>query len=441
MHRVVIVGGGFAGLKAVRRLRRVPVQVTLIDRRNHHLFQPLLYQVATGALSPANIASPLRNILRHQQNVIVLLGEVVDIDAEAHVLRLRDGDQIEYDTLLVAAGSAYNYFGHDEWAHVAPGLKSIEDATLIRRRILNAFEEAEKADDLDKIHHLRNFVVVGGGPTGVELSGAIAELARDTLRHEFRKIHPPDARVFLIEAGDRILSAYPPELSKNAEQSLQQLGVTVRTNTQVVQVDCDAVLLRGESNERLPTHSVFWAAGVTASPLARKLAKATGAAVDRMGRIQVAPDFTVPGHRAIFVVGDMAHYAHQDGKPLPALAPVAMQEAAYVAKVIESRVFNRPPPHQFRYIDRGTMATIGRGHAVADIKGGKFTGTFAWLVWLFVHLMQIVQFQNRLLVFIQWAWHYLTLNRGARLITGQDEPCLPLASESSLATTAQHRPR
>lgn len=441
MHRVVIVGGGFAGLRAARRLRRSPVQVTLLDRRNHHLFQPLLYQVATGALSPANIASPLRNILRRQQNVLVLLGEVVDIDVDAHLVRLGDGNQIDYDSLIVAAGSSHSYFGHEEWSRIAPGLKSIEDATLIRRRILNAFEEAEKADDPDVIHRLLNFVVVGGGPTGVELAGAIAGIARDTLRTEFRKIHPPDARVFLVEAGERILPTYPLQLSSNAERSLQQIGVTVRKKTMVVQVDCDAVILKGEANERLPTHAVFWAAGVQASPLARKLAEATGATIDRMGRIQVEADFTVPGHRDIFVVGDMAHYAHLDGQPLPALAPVAMQEAEYVAKVIESRLFNRPPPRQFRYVDYGTMATIGRGHAVVDMKGWRFTGTFAWFVWLFVHLLQIVQFENRLLILTQWAWHYFTLNRGARLITGEDEACTPLASELPLAATLQHRPR
>ncbi|HEX2476242.1 MAG TPA: NAD(P)/FAD-dependent oxidoreductase [Lacipirellulaceae bacterium] len=417
-HRVVIVGGGFAGLNAARALRRAPVQVTLIDRRNFHLFQPLLYQVATGALSPANIAAPLRWILERQSNCGVLLGEVRDFDIAARYVLL-DNSRLPYDTLIVVAGGRHSYFGHPEWEPYAPGLKTIEDATEIRRRIFTAFEMAEREAVVAQRRMLLTFVIVGGGPTGVEMAGAAAEIARHSLSHEFRHIDPSDAQILLIEAGDRVLGAYPPELSAKAQSALERLGVTVRTKNMVKSVTIDKVTVDwAGGREEIPTQTVIWAAGVQASPLAERLAAATGATLDRAGRLVVEPDLSLSGHPEIFVLGDMANYAHQDGKPLPGVAPVAIQQGRYVAKLIKSRLRNKKPP-TFHYRDRGTLATIGRSAAVADFGKLRFSGFFAWFLWLIIHLMNLVSFRNRLLVFIQWGWNYVTYDRAARLITGE----------------------
>jgi NADH dehydrogenase len=416
---VVIIGGGFGGLNAARSLRRAPVQITLIDRRNFHLFQPLLYQVATGGLSPANIAAPLRAIVARQKNCDVLLGEVKGFDVDNRTVQL-DGDQFTYDTLIVAAGATHSYFGHPEWEPFAPGLKTIEDATEIRRRMLLAFESAEREVEVEQRHKLLTFVVVGGGPTGVELAGTMAEIARHTLKHEFRHIDPADAQMLLVEAGDRILPAYPPDLSAKAQHSLERLGVVVRTNTMVTNVAADHVMVKfAGADERLATSTVVWAAGVEASPLGKALAEASGAKLDRAGRISVEPDLTLPGHPEIFVLGDMVSYT-QDGKPLPGVAPVAIQQGRFVARLITARLRNRPLP-TFRYRNLGNMATIGRSAAVADFGKLHFSGFIAWTMWLFVHLMNLVGFRNRLLVLVQWAWNYFTFDRSARLITGIKE--------------------
>jgi len=425
-HRVVIVGGGFAGLNAARSLRRAAVQIMLLDRRNFHLFQPLLYQVATGMLSPANIAAPLRWLVERQANCQVLLGEVKGFDV-ARKLALFNCSEIQYDTLIVAAGARHSYFGHPEWEAYAPGLKTVEDATEIRRRLLIAFEFAEREADVERRRALLTFVIVGGGPTGVEMAGALAEIARHSVRHEFRHINPSDAQILLVEAGERILAAYPPDLSAKAQQSLERLGVTVRTSTLVSAVEPDHVMLRwGGGEERLPTQNVVWAAGVEASPLARNLAEQTGAVLDRAGRIQVDPDLSLPGHPEIFALGDMANYPHQTGKPLPGVAPVAIQQGKYVARLVAARLRGRPLP-KFHYRDLGNLATIGRSAAVADFGRIHLSGWIAWIMWLFIHLMNLVSFRNRLLVFVQWGWNYFTYDRSARLITGpvpvDDENC------------------
>jgi NADH:ubiquinone reductase (H+-translocating) len=418
-HHVVLIGGGFGGLLAAQSLKRAPVQITLIDRRNFHLFQPLLYQVATGGLSPANIATPLRGILKRQRNVRVILDEVTDIDAAAHRVVLRRGE-LRYDTLVVATGAQHHYFGNPQWETVAPGLKTIEDATEIRKRILLAFEEAEREEDPEKTRSRLTFVVVGGGPTGVELAGALGEIANDTLRHEFRSIDPANARVLLLEGNDRILPSYPHDLSSQAVRSLERLGVTVQTNTVVTEVSVDWVKIRcGNEERKIPARTVLWAAGVAASPLGRKIAAGTGVTLDKVGRVVVEPDLTVKGHPEIFVIGDLANFPHQTGTPLPGVAPVAMQQGRYVARVITRRLRGEMMP-PFVYRDKGSLATIGRAAAVADFGRLHFSGYFAWLIWLFVHLMYIVEFENRLLVFVQWAWNYFTRNRAARLITGKD---------------------
>lgn len=422
-HHVVVIGGGFGGLYAVKSLKRAPVHITLLDRRNFHLFQPLLYQVATGALSPANIAAPLRAVLRRQQNTEVLLAEAVDIDVPNRRVLLSDG-VLDYDTLIVATGSRHHYFGHDEWEDDAPGLKTIEDATRIRRRILLAFEAAEREPDVQRRQALLTFIIVGGGPTGVELAGAIGELAHHALRGNFHYINPADARVLLLEGTDRILPTYPPELSAKATQALTRLGVSVRTKALVTEVQSEAVTVRRDGqSERIPAHTTLWAAGVEASPLGRILAKATGAALDRAGRITVQPDLTLPGHPEIFVIGDLAHCSDPTGRPLPGVAPVAMQQGRYVADLIQRRLRGETLP-PFQYKDRGSMATIGRAAAVVDLGWLRFSGFFAWLTWLFVHLMYLIQFGNRLLVLMQWAGNYVTRNRSARLITGENP--LPL---------------
>ncbi len=418
-HRVLIVGGGFGGLNAAQALAKAEVQVTLIDRRNFHLFQPLLYQVATGGLSPANIAVPLRAVLKRQKNTRVLLGEVVNFDLERRLAILKDGTE-PYDSLIVATGSQHHYFGHPEWEKFAPGLKSIEDATTIRRRILSAFEKAERCTDAEDCRALMTFLIVGGGPTGVELAGTIGEMAHSTLRGNFRSIDPAKAHIVLLEGAERILSMFPPKLSAKAVQALNRLGVAVRVNTKVTDVQADRVTIQsGQQTEMIRAHTVLWAAGVEASPLAKALAQASGAQLDRAGRIVVQPDLTLPGHPEVFVVGDMANYPYQGGKPLPGLAPVAMQQGSYVADLIQRRL-RGVPSVPFHYRDRGTMATIGRAAAVADLGWITFSGLLAWLTWLFIHLLYLVEFQNRILVLFQWAWNYFTRNRSARLITGAD---------------------
>ncbi|HTU01088.1 MAG TPA: NAD(P)/FAD-dependent oxidoreductase [Candidatus Sulfotelmatobacter sp.] len=418
-HRVVILGGGFGGLYATRRLRAAPVEVTLVDRHNYHLFQPLLYQVATGSLSPGEIAAPLRGILSRQRNSRVLLGEVQDIDPVAKRVFLAGGEACAYDSLIVAVGSQGNYFGHADWQRWAPDLKSVEEATEVRHKIFYAFEAAERFCAPPAACPWLTFAIVGAGPTGLELAGALAEIARDTLRHDFRAIRPEDARIVLLEGSPRVLPTYPADLSVKAERALRRLGVQVRTGVHVVEVDGDGVTLQAEGRtERLPAKTVLWAGGVRLVPFGRTLARRTGAETDRTGRLKVEPDLTLRPYPDIYVVGDLALAMGADGQPLPGLAPVAMQEGAYAAKAIRRRVEGEAPPPPFRYMDKGTMAVIGRGAAVADIFGFHVSGFPAWLLWLFVHLMYLVQFQSRVLVFIQWGFQYLTFSRGARLITG-----------------------
>jgi NADH:ubiquinone reductase (H+-translocating) len=395
---------------------RLPADVTVIDRRNFHVFQPLLYQVATGGLSPGDIASALRWILRRQRNTSVWLGDVVRVDPAAREVRLADGGALRYDTLVVATGVTHHYFGHDSWESSAPGLKTLEDATEIRSRVLRAFEAAERSPGTALADGWLTFVVVGAGPTGVELAGAIAELARDTMRRDFRGIDPGGARVILVEGTSRVLPHYPEFLSVRARRSLERLGVTVRTEVTVTDVDDGGVILRSDASiETVPARTVLWAAGVRASPLGAAIADATGAARDRAGRLIVRPDLTIPGHPEIFVIGDLAHFAHQTGEPLPGVAPVAIQQGRHVADTIRRRMRNEEPK-PFRYVNKGELATIGRAAAVANFGRLRFSGYPAWFLWLFVHLMYLVGFENRLLVFVQWAWNYVTRNRGARLI-------------------------
>lgn len=418
--RVVIIGGGFGGLYAARSLKRSPVRVTLIDRRNFHLFQPLLYQVATGALSPANIAAPLRSILKRQRNTQVLMADVVDIDVNRRRVVLPDSE-VEYDYLIIATGVRHNYFGRDEWEKFAPGLKTIEDATEIRSRVLSAFEAAEIETDQDKVRALLTFAVVGAGPTGVEMAGALAEVAKHTLKHDFRSINPANAEIILVEGADRVLPHYPEDLSAKAKAALERMGVTVKTGAMVTEIRPEEMRLRvGDSQETVFTRNIFWAAGVLASPLGRILAERTGAAVDKVGHVAVEPDMSLKGHPNVFVIGDLALFTHQDGQPLPGIAPVAMQQGRYVARLIEKRMTGESLP-PFRFRDYGKMATIGRAAAVADFGWLRLNGYVAWLTWLFIHLMYIVEFNNRLLVLTQWAWNYFTRNRSARLITNPGE--------------------
>ncbi|HEY8028580.1 MAG TPA: NAD(P)/FAD-dependent oxidoreductase [Gaiellaceae bacterium] len=415
-HRVVIVGGGFGGLQAALGLRHSDADVTLVDRRNFHLFQPLTYQVATGALSPGEIAYPLRAIFTRDRNVRVVLAEVADFDLDAHELRLRavDGapapETLPYDTVIVAGGSRYSYFGHDAWREHAAEVKSLESAIVVRSRLLAAFEAAEQEQDADRRDAWLTFVVVGAGPTGVEMAGQIGELARDTLRHDFRSIDPRSARILLVEAADRVLTTFPPSLSAKAQGSLEKLGVTVLTSRTVTGIDQDSVTV---DDERIAARTVVWAAGVTASSLASRLAELTGAELDRAGRVTVQPDLTLPGRPEVFALGDMVRIGDT---LLPGVAPVAMQQGRFAARVVRERLRGKTS-EPFRYRDKGNLATIGRAAAVADIKGLRLSGFLAWATWLVVHLFYLVGFQNRILVFIRWSVSFATHGRGARLIT------------------------
>lgn len=427
-HRVVIVGGGFGGLYAARELGRArEVDLTLLDRRNFHLFQPLLYQVATGALSPGEIAQPLRFILRGQKNTTVLLGEAVGLDPANNRVLMSDGGPIGYDTLIVATGAHFSYFGHDDWAKYAPGLKSIDDATEIRRRILIAFEAAEREADQQRREEWMTFVVVGGGPTGVELAGALGEIARETLRRDFRSINTATARIILVEALDRILPAYPEGRSRSAQRQLERLGVTVRTGTKVVHVDDRCVRVAvGKKEERIPTRTALWAAGVLVTSFARAVAEATGAETDKAGRVMVAPDLTIPGHPEVFVLGDAAVQPWKEGRPVPGVAQGAIQPGRYAGRTILRRLRGQPTP-PFSYSDKGDVAVIGRLSGVTNIGWlgpfGQTSGFVAWLLWLGIHIFYLIGFTNRIVVVVRWAWSFFTHGRGTRLITGQ--PLLP----------------
>lgn len=418
-HRVVIIGGGFGGLYAAKALSSPTVEVTLIDKRNFHLFQPLLYQVATGALSPADISSPLRGILSRRKNVRVLMDEVIDINADAQEVKTRR-ESIPYDSLIVATGVSHHYFGNEHWKTSAPGLKTVEDAIEMRRRIFMAFEAAEKETDPEKRKAWLTFVIVGGGPTGVELAGAIAELANNTLKHDFRSIDTTEAQIVLLEGLDRILPPYPPELSAKAEQDLTKLGVTVQTQTKVTQIDGHAVTIeRDNQTETFQAQTILWAAGVKASIMGKVIADRTGASLDRVGRVMVNSDLSVPNYPNVYVIGDLSHCADPEGKPYPGVAAVAMQEGEYVAKLIKAKLVAREMP-QFIYNDIGSMAVIGQNAAVASFFGGvRLSGFVAWLIWVVAHIYYLIEFDNKLTVMLHWAWSYLTRGRRARLITGE----------------------
>jgi NADH dehydrogenase len=420
--RVIILGGGFGGLYAAQALRRAPVDVVLIDRRNFHLFQPLLYQVATGSLSPGEISSPLRSILSRQKNTQVLLGEAVDIDPHFRRLTLKSGGVYDYDALLVSTGSKTSYYGNDTWRTCAPSLKTIEEATAIRHKILFAFEAAEREPDPEKRRAWLTFVIVGAGATGVELGGALGEIAKHTLKHDFRNIRPQEAQIFLLDGAPHVLPSYTEDLAHDAEKSLIHLGVRVHPNVRVTAIDLDGVTYQTQSGQsaRIVSKTVLWAGGVTVSSFGRTLAERTGAPTDKQGRIQVKPDLTVPNFPDIYVVGDLATIQGPKGKPLPGVAQVAMQGGAYAAKAIVARLDGPKELKPFHYFDKGDLAVIGRGSAVANIFGAHLSGWTAWLVWLFVHLMYLVQFQNRLIVFVQWGIQFVTFSRGARLITGEN---------------------
>ena len=423
-HRVVVVGGGFAGLNAARSLGIDPeVRLTLVDRRNFHLFQPLLYQVATGALSPGDIAQPLRSLLRRQRNTTVILGEAVGIDVDRHEIELADGGPIAYDTLVVATGAHHTYFDHPDWATVAPGLKTVEDATENRRPIHKAIEAAEREADAARRRAWMTFVLVGGGPTGVELAGALGEIAHDTLRRDFRSIHPDETRIILVEAMDRVLPPYPPDRSVSAQRQLERLGVEVRTRMRVIGLDADGVAVTGPdgAQERIEAKTVFWAAGVLGARFGRLVAEATAAPTDRAGRVLVEPDLTIPGHPEIFVVGDAAVQPWKPEKPTPGVAQGAIQGGKYAAKVIRRRILGRPHD-PFRYSDHGDAAIIGRLSGVTNISWlgpfGRQGGFTAWALWLGIHLFYLIGFSNRIVVLVRWAWTFLTHGRGTRLITG-----------------------
>ncbi len=414
LPHVLILGGGFGGLYAARALKGAPVRITLVDRRNHHLFQPMLYQVATAALNPSDIAAPIRSVLRNQPNVEVLLAEAESVDTTRRQVRLTDGSIFTYDYLIVATGARHSYFGHDEWEALAPGLKSIDDALEIRQRVLLAFERAEREKDPVRRHAYLTFIIVGGGPTGVETAGAVAELRRYALKRDFRHIDPGEATVMLLEGGPRLLPSYPPSLGDRAKHDLRRLGVEVRTETMVTDIRKGSVVAAGWT---IPTDTVIWAAGNVASPLLRSL----NTPLDHAGRAIVEPDCTIPGHPEVFVLGDAAYFNHQEGGPLPGICPVAIQMGGYAARIIEGDLAGQPR-RAFSYWDKGQLAVIGRGRAVADIWKLHFGGFIAWLTWTFVHIFFLIGFRNRILVMIQWAWSYLTYGRGARLITAEMPP-------------------
>jgi NADH dehydrogenase len=420
---VVIIGGGFGGLYAAQRLGRATnVEVTLIDKRNFHLFQPLLYQVAVGGLSPGDIASPLRGVLSRQKNTQVLMGEVVDVDPQAKTVSLKGGNTLPYDTLIVATGMSHFYFGRDDWADIAPGLKTVEDALEMRRRIFAAFEAAEKTTDPDLQKALLTFVIVGAGPTGVELAGALAELAYHTLKPDFRQIDTTQTRILLVEGMDRVLPPFPADLSQRAYQDLEGMGVEILTQTLVTDIQGHQITLKqGDEITTVQSATVLWAAGVRDPGMGGILAERTGAERDRSGRVIVAEDLSVPNYPDIFVVGDLANFAHQDDKPLPGIAPVAMQEGQYVAKLIQSRLKQRPVA-KFEYKDTGGLAVIGRHSAVVNFPWMRLTGFPAWFVWLFVHIFFLIEFDNKIIVMIQWASNYITRKQGSRLITIPPDP-------------------
>ena len=418
--RVVIVGAGFGGLQAARALRKAAVQVTVIDRNNHHLFQPLLYQVATAGLSPADISAPIRTILKHQANARVMLAEVTGVDMQEQRVLLHNGKTVPYDYLIVATGARESYFGHDDWEPYAPGMKSITDATAVRRKLLLAFEAAEIESDPEKRKALLTFVLVGAGPTGVEMAGTIAELAHKALTSEFRNIDPASARIVLVEAGPRILAAFPELLSKRARKALNHLGVEVRTGVAVEAIDEDGVIIAGQP---LAAKTVIWTAGVAASPAGQWL----GSETDRAGRVKVSPYLTIPDHPNVFVIGDTASLV-QDGKPLPGVAPVAMQEGRYVAATIARDIASNRADKDvpFHYFNKGNLATVGRSFGIIEIGKLRISGFIAWVLWLLIHIFYLIGFRNRFLVMFQWAWAYLTYQRGARLITFENDPQLPL---------------
>ena len=419
LWKVVIIGGGFGGLSAAQHLNSNQVDVTLIDRRNYHLFQPLLYQVATGSLSAGEVASPLRGVLSRQKNTRVWLGTVVDIDPDSKRVFLADGAVVPYDSLIVAAGSQTSYFGHNEWQEWAPGMKSVEEATAIRHKILYAFEVAERLSDPVQRRAWLTFVIVGAGPTGVELSGAIAEIARQTLKNDFRSIHPEEAQIILLDGAPRVLMPFPEDLAEKACHSLAKLGVKVRCGAMVKNVDKDGLTLdSGGQTDSIAAKTVVWAGGITASPLGKIVASHTKAETDKGGRVKVKPDLTIPSYPDIYVIGDLASAMDQKGKPLPGVAQVAMQGGAYAAKAILRKVKGQRELPPFRYFDKGSLAVIGRAAAVADAFGLHISGFLAWFVWAFIHVTYLVSFQSRILVFIQWAIQDLTFSRGARLITG-----------------------
>ena len=424
LPHIVIVGGGFGGLYAAKSLKNAPVKVTLIDKRNFHLFQPLLYQVATGTLSPADIASPLRVVLSKHKNTQVLLDKVVDIDPDAKKVFLEDREALDYDGLIVATGVSHHYFGNDQWQNDAPGLKTVEDALEMRRRIFMAFEAAEKETDPEKRKALLTFVVVGGGPTGVELAGAIAEIAHQSVKDDFRDIDTTQARVLLFEGMGRILPPYPEECSADAQKALENLGVDVKTQTLVTNIADNSLTYRqGDDSYDLNAHTILWAAGVRASFMGKVLADRTGAELDRAGRVVVEPDLSIKNYGDIFVIGDLANFAHQGERPLPGVAPVAMKEGEYVADLIIKRIKGQTVK-QFTYKDLGSMAVIGQNKAVADLNFARVSGFVAWIIWIFAHIYYLIEFDNKLVVMIQWAWNYITQGRGARLIT--EKPSLQL---------------
>lgn len=436
-HRVLILGGGFAGLVAAQTLRRADAEITLLDKRNFHLFQPLLYQVATGSLSPGEIAAPIRAVLSHQKNVEVLLGEAQDLDPDKKIVTLCDGGTFSYDTLIIATGSQTSYYGHDDWREPAPSLKTIEEATAIRQKLLSAFEHAERAETHEEARAWLTFVIVGAGATGLELAGALAEIARETLRHDFRRIRPEEAVIILMEGGPRVLPSYPEDLSARAEKLVTELGVEVRKNTFVTSIDAGGVDFKhGDTTGRFAAKTVLWTGGVKATEFGRHVAERTQAQTDRSGRIKVNADLTVPNYPDIFVAGDLADLADEKGKSLPGVAQVAIQEGRYAAKVIQARLTKGPAPEPFHYFNKGDLAVIGRAAAVANIFGVHVTGFLAWMVWLFIHLMYIVEFQSRVLVFVQWGFQYLTFNRGARLITNPPPPMVAEAAEPSTRSQA-----